>query len=65
MRNAGQAGSVGDRMSKPKQWKQGRELKHADAWDGPMDELTNSEHREIPPGLKLWLPARLVAPHLR
>ena len=52
-------------MSEPKQWKQGRDLKHADAWDGPMDELTNSEHREIPPGLKLWLPARLVAPHLR
>jgi len=21
-------------MSKPKQWKQGRELKHADAWSG-------------------------------
>jgi len=28
-------------MSKPKQWKQGRELKHADAWDAalPTSEL--------------------------
>ena len=28
-------------MSKPKQWKQGRELKHADAWDAalPASEL--------------------------
>lgn len=26
-------------MSKPKQWKQGRDLKHADAWD--VDERVN------------------------
>ena len=36
-------------MSKPKQWKQGRELKHADAWQGAHypEEWGPSNNRQL------------------
>jgi hypothetical protein len=50
-------------MSKPKQWKQGRELKHADAWD--VDERVNIDDQvrvlsdaypqEAEPDGRLWV----------
>ena len=55
-------------MSKPKQWKQGRELKHADAWQpgdeigiGPFDtpaEMLADLHaypQEAEPDGRLWV----------
>ena len=54
-------------MSKPKQWKQGRELKHADVWDAalPASELQscvvdghlqlNVYPQEAEPDGRLWV----------
>lgn len=47
-------------MSKQKQWKQGREMKHADAWDGPTGISLIDGVCEFGEALAVWpgTPAR-------